>query len=273
MDIKFEILKEILDLFLTEYHYIPPVFSETSHPVHKDEMFNYFNNFSHWFIHITALNRVAKDGDITRIIPNLLMSLPLFYNHSMLSKYLVECINYIINVEHYLSPMMKLHVLEGSFVNVKGGKGNNVESDLLQEHAVRNQKILIKQLGANKSYKAIERASGAAEVITAINTNIDTSLGLKPKSSKHTKTVSEQDREIVSGILHDLKPFKFTPGRKFDGFRHLGDTVFAGIDGNKMMLYFDVILKRLLNGYLDYDHNADDSNDDSDSDHDDLPDL
>jgi hypothetical protein len=63
-----EILNEILDLFLTEYHYIPPVSSETSHPVHKDEMFNYFNNFSHWFIHITALNRVAKDGDITRII-------------------------------------------------------------------------------------------------------------------------------------------------------------------------------------------------------------
>jgi hypothetical protein len=44
----------------------------------------------------------------------------------------------------------------------------------------------------------------------AINANIDTSLGLKPRSSKHTKTVSEQDREIVSGILHDLKPFKFT---------------------------------------------------------------
>jgi hypothetical protein len=38
---------------------------------------------------------------------------------ALLSKYLVECINYVINVEHYLSPMMKLRVLEGSFVNVK----------------------------------------------------------------------------------------------------------------------------------------------------------
>ena len=73
--------------------------------------------------------------------------------------------------------------LQGSFVNVRGGKGNNVESDLHQEHAVRNQKILIKQLGANKSYKAIERVCGAAEAIAAINTNIDTSLGAKPKSS------------------------------------------------------------------------------------------
>jgi hypothetical protein len=63
-----------------------------------------FNIVSFTTLHITALNRVAKDGDITPIIPNLLMSLPLFYNHSMLSKYLVECINYIINVEHYLSP-------------------------------------------------------------------------------------------------------------------------------------------------------------------------
>jgi hypothetical protein len=59
----------------------------------------------------------------------------------MLSKYLVECTNYIINVEHYLSPMMKLRVLEGSFVNVKGGKGNNVESDLLQEHALMQSEI------------------------------------------------------------------------------------------------------------------------------------
>ena len=149
---------------------------------------------------------------------------------------------------------------------MRGGKGNNVESDLLQEHAVRNQKVLIKQHGANKSYKAIERVSGAAEAIAAINTNIDSSLGLKPKSSKHTKTVSEQDKEIVSGILHDLKPFKFTPGRKFDGFGHLGDTVFAGIDGKKMRLYFDVILKCLLNGFFDYEHNVDDSNADSDSD-------
>jgi hypothetical protein len=59
--------------------------------------------------------------------------------------------------------------------------------------------------GANKSYKAREKASGAAEAIATINTNIDSSLGLKPKSSKHTKTVSEQDREIVSGILNVFK--------------------------------------------------------------------
>jgi hypothetical protein len=65
-----------------------------------------------------------------------------------------------------------------------------------------------------------------------------------------TFTNDPSRREIVSGILHDLKPFKFTPGRKFDGFGHLGDTVFAGIDGKKMRLYFDVILKCLLNGYV-----------------------
>jgi hypothetical protein len=32
MDIKFEILNEILDLFLTEYHYIPPVFRKNETP-------------------------------------------------------------------------------------------------------------------------------------------------------------------------------------------------------------------------------------------------
>lgn len=42
-------------------------------------------------------------------------------------------------------------MLEGSYVNIKGGKGNNVESDLAQEHSVSNQKALIKSLVANKS--------------------------------------------------------------------------------------------------------------------------
>ena len=148
----------------------------------------------------------------------------MFHNHSALrSKYLVECINYIVTVEHGLSPLMKLRVLEGSFVNVKGGKGNNVESDLLQEHAVRHQKTLIRQLGANKTKKAIERASGAAGAIAAINSNIDLSLGITPKSSRHTKTVSDKDRKVVSDVFLELKPFHFTPGRKFDSFGKLGN--------------------------------------------------
>jgi hypothetical protein len=42
--------------------------------------------------------------------------------------------------------MMKLRVLERSFVNVKGGKGNNVESDLFQKHAVKTFHLYVQDV-------------------------------------------------------------------------------------------------------------------------------
>ena len=45
--------------------------------------------------------------------------------------------------------------------NWRGGSGNNLEIDLLQENRNRDLKKLIKNMGANKSNKAIDRASKA----------------------------------------------------------------------------------------------------------------
>lgn len=93
----------------------------------------------------------AKEGDLNRTILNCQYSLPFFFSHSKLSKYLVENINYVLKCKYLLSPLQKMRVLEGSYVNINGGQGQNVESDLTQEHSVCNQKMLIKSLGANKS--------------------------------------------------------------------------------------------------------------------------
>ncbi|CAC5417553.1 unnamed protein product [Mytilus coruscus] len=153
------------------------------------------------------------------------------------------------------------------------GRSNNVESDILHEHAVRNQKAIIKQLGANKTQKAIESASAAAGGIAAINDNIVMSLEITSKSSRHTTIISPGERQVVFDVLEDLKPFKFTPERKFEGFGKLGENVFACIDGNKMKIYLDIIVNRLLSGHVDFGNDDNDSSMDSDSDDDDLPDL
>lgn len=74
---------------------------------------------------------------------------------------MVEHIDFVLKCEHLLSPLQRMRVLEGSFVNIYGGKGQNVESDLVQEHSVCNQKSLIKTLGANKTERAISRVTSA----------------------------------------------------------------------------------------------------------------
>ena len=44
-------------------------------------------------------------------------------------------------------------------VNWSGGYGKNVEIDLFQENRNKDMKSMIKSMGANKSEKAIQRAS------------------------------------------------------------------------------------------------------------------
>ncbi|CAC5368189.1 unnamed protein product [Mytilus coruscus] len=212
---KFEALNKILDLFVSKFNYVPSINDNALLCHEQDEMYNFFNNLTQWFIHIEVLNTTAKDGDITR------------------------------------------------------GRSNNVESDLLQEHAVRNQKARIKQLGANKTLKAIESASAGA--IAAINDNIAMSLEITPKSSRLTKTIFPGERQFVFDVLDDFKPFKLTPGRKFEGFGKLGENVFACIDGNKMKIDLDIIVNLLLSGHVGFGN--DDNYSSMDSDDDDLPDL
>jgi hypothetical protein len=66
-------------------------------------------------------------------------------------------------------------------MNTKGGKGNNVESDLCQEHSVCNQKGPIKQLGANKSEQAISRVTSSADTLAEICSKFDESVHIKQK--------------------------------------------------------------------------------------------
>ena len=61
--------------------------------------------------------------------------------------------------EFLLSPLDRVRVLEGAFANLQGGIAKNIESDLVQEISVRNQRDFIRALGANKTDKAILKAT------------------------------------------------------------------------------------------------------------------
>ena len=116
-----------------------------------------------------------------------------------------------MKVCHTLSPKQQLRTLEGSFVNTFGGKGNNVEADLRQEHSVRNCKELIRHLGANKTEAAITRITSASDTVAKLVDCIDVNMGKPPSHSHHKKRTSSEEVDKVSKILTEVKPFKFTP--------------------------------------------------------------
>lgn len=186
--------------------------------VEPDELYNYSLQLCHWYLQLAELSDTAKEGDMNRLVLNCKYNLPFFYSHSKLSKYLVENIDFVLKCEYLLSPLQSMRVKEGSFVNIYGGKGRNVESDLVQEHSVCNQKSLIKTLGANKTERAISRVTSAADTFTSICLKFDESVQLKPKGARHSKKVNEQEHSIISKQLRKLRPFQHSPGRKLKGF-------------------------------------------------------
>lgn len=145
-----------------------------------------------------------------------------------------ESMDFIYKVEYTLSPLMKLHILESCFVNTKGGADGNVEADLVQEQSVRAQKALIRQLGTNKTEKAILR--------TGIN------LQIKPNSSRHSKSSSAEDKEVVKNILTSTKPFDIRRNRSMVGFSKLGETPVSNIDRRQMKFDLKIMKHRVIQG-------------------------
>ena len=183
----------------------------------EDEVYNYCNSLCHWTMQIKEMSDTANEGDVGRIIPNLMANIPFFYAHSHLSKYFVECLDYILKVRQ-ASPQMASRILEGSFVNTHGGVGRNCEADLKTEHSVANRKKLIKLLGANKTDTAMHRVTNAADTVSDIVNKFDKSLNVKVKSGRHTHTMSDDNEKKILQHIRQLNPFQKQNGRKCEGF-------------------------------------------------------
>ena len=176
----------------------------------QDHVYNYSMNVCHWGLHLMQMNDTAKEGDLNRTIVNLKYCIPFFFSHSRLSKYFVECLDYLRKVCYTLSPQQRLRTLEGSFVNSFGGKGNNVEADLRQEHSVCNSKELIRQLGANKTESAITRVTGAADTVSKLVDYINYSMEKPSGFAQHKKPVSDEESRKSKGVGHLLESEAFS---------------------------------------------------------------
>ena len=83
-------------------------------------------------------------------------------------------------------------------VNWRGGSGKNVEIDLFQENRNGEMKKLIRAMGANKTEKAISRASKASGGVSKIVETFETQVNMNSKSSMHTHKSSVDDERIRS---------------------------------------------------------------------------
>ena len=165
-----------------------------------DEIMSYCTNFCYWAMHLMQMNDTNKEGDIDRLVLSCKMNIPFFYLHSTLSKYFVENVDFIMKTVISSSPRTKVRLFEGSFVNKRGGIGNNAESDLVMKWNIRQIKDDIKHLGGNKTKKAIIGATMASAMLATVDKNFHAMVKGRHKSTKHCNTVSETDRDQVKNL-------------------------------------------------------------------------
>jgi len=196
----------------------------------NDELFNYCCNVCHWTLHLLHIEDATKEGDLQRLLLNSKQNLLFFYSYSANSKYFTSTLDFIIKACFTLSPLMRLRILEGAFVNAKGGVGQNVEADLVQEHSVRNQKDCIRMLGANKTDVAMSRVTNAADAVASVVDTFDSGNDIATPSSRHGRIADNQDEKKIAAILREIRPFRLDVNRKVEGFHRVHQVPTNSID-------------------------------------------
>ena len=92
-----------------------------------------------------------------------------------------------------------------STVNWSGSEGENVEIDLFQENQNKDMKAMIKAMGANKSEKAINRASKAAGGVKKIVDGYEKQVSLRCKSTSRTHESSTADEKMIMADLRQMR--------------------------------------------------------------------
>ena len=217
-------------------------------PQERDDVKNYSKQLLQWFLHLLEFQDAIKEGDITRCNICLKLMIPFFYGHSSTSKYAVECIDYILKTEVLLPEALGVRCRISSFVNPKGGAGNNKAADMQQENNILVLKDIIKGLGAGKTDKALVRASLAAPVVQAVVENYRQILDIHMRDGRHVKKSNKEDVKAVVSLTSDIDPFTTTPGRVMEHYKGIRADAFARIDKPHFMNHLAVIANRLKRG-------------------------
>ena len=92
----------------------------------------------------------------------------------------------VVQNKVFLSEAEAHQCIWASIANWRGGPGKNVEIDILQGNRNRDIKKMIKEMGSNKTDKAIERSSRSAGGIRQTVQNFDHQMNRHVHSSSHS---------------------------------------------------------------------------------------
>ena len=172
-----------------------------------------------------------------------------FFSTPGFNEFAIEMLINILQCEVLLSKAEAKRCKWAATVNWKGGSGKNIEIDLFQENRNCEMKKLIKSMGANKTEKAITRASKASGGVSKIVEAYQHQVHIHPKSTTHSHKSSSKDENIISTDLRGLRPFNKEEGRTFESFQQISSDPTSSFDKKKFAEWIQRHKKNILVHY------------------------
>ena len=110
----------------------------------------------------------------------------------------------------------------------------NVANDLKQEHFVKRHKTVLKDLVANKTLTAVERATKASCGLKGVSDYFDRQCQIAPEYTLHTSLSKQDDEREMIELVRSRRPFVFTSGRKHNSFPTIPKSALDQLDAVKL---------------------------------------
>ena len=159
----------------------------------------------------------VREGDGNRILCCWRYLLPIFLGSGR-TNYSCEVLNMLFQHSYALSPRLSAQLLWSRCVHLHGRQGKNIPADLHMEHLNRLVKDAVKNLGANKTEKAITRVGRAIGNIAPVLRTFDEQNHVDVPSGTHKIASYERDRNIIVSELCHINVFNSVPGRSHAPF-------------------------------------------------------
>ncbi|KAK3106929.1 hypothetical protein FSP39_003265 [Pinctada imbricata] len=184
-------------------------------------------NYLNWYYVLLVFKDVIAEGNLEMTNIVLIFLIPLFYSHYKYSKYMVECIDFILKTEYLLTPRMSLKVRAGAFINVTGQSGKNKAADMHKENEVKQIKQAIKSLGANKTEKSIVKISKSNPVIERISENLCCMLDIQSCKTTHKSRSEDVDISTLVDQLMQNDVWNLSHGRQLASFPNMSKSPYT----------------------------------------------
>lgn len=215
----------------------------------EDRVYCYSINLIKCFLLLADFKDAVASGNGEHLSVIRKQLLVHFFSTSGFNEFAIEMLINIVQCQVLLSEAEAHHCKWSATVNWHGGAGKNIEIDLFQENRNSDMKKLIQSMGANKSEKAITRASKASGGVKKIVESFQNQTHMHRRASTHSHRSSEDDEKSILVDLRELRPFQKVEGRAHESFPNIFHEPTHSFDSVKFDAWIEKHKRNILMHY------------------------